>query len=286
MQKNIQSHPFHLVEPSPLLTSTLKGVIYFYIIKQGPGCINYYSTNNSNKSAKFVPIVTYNNAETDKSKILSDNKGKAGIYQWTHIESGKIYIGSAIDLSKRLNRYYSCLELKRVDNYICRALLDHTHSAFSLAILEFIDILNLGKEETRKIILGQEQCYLNLVFSGEDKPNSYNLLPTAGSSLGYKHTKQSLAKFSGENHHMFGRTDEKNPFFGRSEETLAKMRDARGTTIYVYSTEKSTLENTFCSAREAAEYFNCGHKTIMKYVKNKNIFQKQWILSTSLITKE
>jgi hypothetical protein len=26
--------------------------------------------------------------------------------------------------------------------------------------------------------------------------------------------------------------------------------------------------NTFSSAKEAAEYFNCRHKTIMKYVKN------------------
>lgn len=37
------------------------------------------------------PIV-YPNADMDKSSILSDNKGKAGIYQWTHILSGKKYV--------------------------------------------------------------------------------------------------------------------------------------------------------------------------------------------------
>ena len=73
IKKNIQAHPFHLVEPSPLLSSTLGGGMYLYITKQGTGRINYYSTNNSNESTKFVPIVTYNNAETDRSKILSDN---------------------------------------------------------------------------------------------------------------------------------------------------------------------------------------------------------------------
>lgn len=34
------------------------------------------------------PIILYNNALTDKSKILADNKGKSGIYQWTYLESG------------------------------------------------------------------------------------------------------------------------------------------------------------------------------------------------------
>jgi hypothetical protein len=42
-----------------------------------------------------APAIIYFNAESDKSQILSDNKGKAGIYQWTHLESNKIYIGSA-----------------------------------------------------------------------------------------------------------------------------------------------------------------------------------------------
>ena len=37
----------------------------------------------------FVPVMIYHNAETDKSKIYSDNNGRTGIYQWTHIESGK-----------------------------------------------------------------------------------------------------------------------------------------------------------------------------------------------------
>jgi hypothetical protein len=47
------------------------------------------------------------NAETDRSKILSDTKDKTGIYQWTHLESSKRYIGSAVDLSKRLIYYYN-----------------------------------------------------------------------------------------------------------------------------------------------------------------------------------
>jgi hypothetical protein len=52
--------------------------------------------------SSFVPVIIYTNAETFKSKIYSDNKDKAGIYQWTHIESGKTYIGSSVDITRRI----------------------------------------------------------------------------------------------------------------------------------------------------------------------------------------
>jgi hypothetical protein len=141
-----------------------------------------------------APAIIYFNAESDKSQIFKDNKDKAGIYQWTHKESNKIYIGSAVDLSKRLKNYYSPYSLKQVDNCISRALLHHGHSAFCLSILEYIDIPNLSKEESKKLILSREQYYLDLIFlCSEDKTNTFNILPTAGSSLGYKHTEGTLA---------------------------------------------------------------------------------------------
>lgn len=119
----------------------------------------------------FVPIIIYSNAETDKSKIFSDNKGRAAIYMWTHRESGKRYVGSAVNLLERMYQYFSLSWLKQVDSYISRALIHHTHSAFSLSILEYIDISNLSKEEARKLILSREQIYLDLIFSG-DKRNT------------------------------------------------------------------------------------------------------------------
>lgn len=36
-----------------------------------------------------VPVKFYLNADTDKLQILKDNKGKAGVYLFTHKESGK-----------------------------------------------------------------------------------------------------------------------------------------------------------------------------------------------------
>jgi|SRR5690606_10474746 len=82
-------------------------------------------------------LKVYSNADTDKLQILSDNKGKAGIYQWTHKESGKKYIGSAIDLSKRLKHYYSYnyISSHRRNMTINKALLKYSYSSFSFLIL-------------------------------------------------------------------------------------------------------------------------------------------------------
>jgi group I intron endonuclease len=295
----------------------------------------------------LVPIMIYSNASTEKSQIISDNKGKAGIYLWSHRESNKMYVGSAVDLSKRLSKYYSSSELKQVNNYISRALIVHTHSEFSLSILEYIDISNLSIDEVRELILSREQHNIDSL-----EPE-YNILKKAGSSLGYKHTAESLAKFSGDNHPMYGKTHsaetlaklsvamygENNPFYGKthtaksiakmseaksgipktethkakiseamsgknhpmygkshtaetialmslakkgktlSAGTKAKMSAAKGTTVYIYSSNDSTLIYTFPSSYKAAEHFNCGKDTILRYIKNGKLFKGEYILS-------
>lgn len=223
----------------------------------------------------FVPVMIYHNAEIDRSKILSDNKGKAGIYKWTHKESGKIYIGSAIDLSKRLKGYFYKSYLKRGKNmYINKALLCHDYSSFSLRIFEYIEIWNLSKDEARKLILGKEQHYIDSL-----SPH-YNINPTAESRLGSRHTEETKSLMRkikiGENNPMYGLTHSaeskakmKNP---HSEETKAKMKKPKteetitrmsmakgGGLIYINDTENS-LVNTFNSTRKAAEFcwlFSC-----------------------------
>jgi group I intron endonuclease len=185
----------------------------------------------------LIPIV-YSNAETDKSKIFTDTKGKTGIYQWTHKESGKVYIGSAFNLAERLGRYFSknYIENAKGNSHIYNAILIHGYSAFSITILEYIDILDLSKENARKLILEREQYYLDLIFS-VDQPNTYNILRAAGSLLGYQHDADSLAKMSGVNHPNYGKplssdtiakiseavSGEKNSQFGKTAENNSKF---------------------------------------------------------------
>jgi len=253
----------------------------------------YFDSFDSTLIYCFVPLMVYNNAETDRSRILPDNKDKTGIYMWTHKKSDKKYVGSAVDLFIRLNNYYSPSNLKNDDNYICRALLCHGYSAFSLSIIEIIDISNLSKKDARELIFSREQFYLDLMFSA-DEPDTYNILKVVGSSLGKLHSEETKTKISfaisGENHYNFGKLlseeTKAKMRIPKSEETKTKMSIVKsGRTIYVYDSQ-GTLVNTFSSARKAAEYFYCCHKTIKRYSINGKQFQDKWILSASLITKE
>jgi group I intron endonuclease len=245
-----------------------------------------------------LPVIVYSNAETDKSTILSDNKGKAGIYQWKHKESGKIYIGSAFDLYKRFTLYFSKPYLTRFrKSYIYRALLLHGYSAFSLSIVEYIDISHLSKEDARLFIIKREQHFLDQIFS-VDEPNTYNLLKVAGSLLGFKHDEESLAKRSGESNHMFGkshtekskllmsegqkkidRTGENNPMFGiakSGEDNPASKK------VFVYSSCTPTiLSHEFVSYSEAGKHFSCHRSTIARHLKSGKVFQGNWLLSST-----
>jgi group I intron endonuclease len=88
-------------------------------------------------------------------------------------------------------------------------------------------------------------------------------------------TPETIAKLrkanQGENHPFYGKT--------HSEETLAKISKARGTTVYVYSSDKFSLIYTFPSSRNAAKHFNCSFITILRYIKSAKLFKEKYILS-------
>lgn len=149
--------------------------------------------NTNNNNMPFVPIVSYSNGDTYKKDVLKENREKTGIYRWTHLKSGKSYIGSAIDLSCRLKNYYiiSYLEreIKKNNSIIYRGLLKHGYSSFRLDILEYCEPI---------VLIEREQYYLDLL-----KPE-YNILKYAGSVAGLKHTEASIelirASNLGRNH--------------------------------------------------------------------------------------
>jgi len=97
--------------------------------------------------------------------------------------------------------------------------------------------------------------------------------------LGFKHSQESIALISealkGDNHPLFNKN--------HSNETKVKMSIAKGTTIYVYPTDKFKLENKFTSARKAAEFFNVDKDTVIRYTKSGKLFQDKWFLSISSI---
>jgi hypothetical protein len=58
-----------------------------------------------------------------------------------HKESDNRYLGSVIDLSKRITQYFFIKYLDKNKNMrICNVLAYYGYSAFSLTIFEYIDI--------------------------------------------------------------------------------------------------------------------------------------------------
>lgn len=117
----------------------------------------------------------------DKNILLKEYKNKSGIYLIHNNINGKKYIGSGMDLSKRLATYYFPSRLCD-GRYISNSLLKYGHNSFSVVIL---CILSDTSVSIKKDIISKEQEYINLY-----KP-IYNLNPTAGSSMGFKHSEKS-----------------------------------------------------------------------------------------------
>ena len=174
-------------------------------------------------------VLSYTNADTQKESILNDNKSKSGIYCWTHIESGKRYVGSSVDLYRRFMQYYNIKYIIRANksSMICRALLKYGYSNFKLEILEYCE---------PSVLIEIEQYYIDTLNP------EYNILKVAGSLFGYKHTIESLQKMS---------EIAKN----RSEETIAKLREAALGKTYKH-TEETIKKNKWIHARKKAFGWN------------------------------
>lgn len=138
---------------------------------------------------------------TQKTLLLQELKNKAGVYCWYNTSRDLFYIGSSDNLRQRMYCYLSLafLTSRKDSSIIHRALLKYGFSSFVLLILE---TLEPGKKEQ---LVELEQRAIDLC-----KP-SYNILTTAGSSLGFKHALESLAKMSGV------KKGELNPMFGKEK---------------------------------------------------------------------
>jgi len=116
-------------------------------------------------------------------QIIKENRRKSGIYCWTNLINGKIYVGSSVNLGERFYRYYKIdflMEvLKRSRSKIYSSILKNGYSNFQLDILEYCN-----KED----LLKREQYFIDLLKPG------YNILSSASSSLGLKHTAETKKK--------------------------------------------------------------------------------------------
>jgi len=173
--------------------------------------VRNYSTVNTS-GGTIQPVKIYNNMGLYRLNVVKENKGKSGIYRITNLTNNKTYIGSSVNLSHRFSCYYSIKHIERLKtSNICKALIKYGYSGFKLEILEYCSI---------KVLLEREQYYFNTLNP------EYNILKTAGSNFGYKHTEETLMKFRKRSHTEEVKAQISLSQRGRkhSEETLAKLK--------------------------------------------------------------
>lgn len=113
--------------------------------------------------------------------------------------------------------------------------------------------------------MAREQYYLDLL-----KPE-YNILTKAGSSLGFKHSEDTLAKFRARRHTK--ETLEKFKTRVLSEESRKKISAKKGWIVVVNDLLTDDITE-YGSIHIAADELKAPYSTIRYYIKNKNLLKQ------------
>ena len=131
-----------------------------------------------------------------------------GIYKITNTVTGKFYIGSAVNIKRRWAEHRSQLGANKHGNrHLQNSWNKHGEDSFTFEVLECCE---------KERLIEREQFYID-----NEKP-AYNILPTAGNSLGVKHTdetKRKMSKTMKGNQNSLG--------VKRTDETKRKMSEAK-----------------------------------------------------------
>jgi flavin-dependent dehydrogenase len=101
---------------------------------------NLYLANKQLNNNLAIGDTNLNSSNTYGTNL----KNKAAVYQLVNLKNRKTYIGSTVDLYRRLYEYLNPLYLKRNlkkgNSKIINALLKYGYSNFGLKILEFVEL--------------------------------------------------------------------------------------------------------------------------------------------------
>lgn len=115
----------------------------------------------------------------------------SGIYTITNRENGKVYVGSAVNVRKRLyNHRYHLQRGTHKSSLLQRAWSKYGESAFDFCLVEMVDDLIF--------LLAREQFWIWRNRSA-DREFGYNICPTAMSALGVVRSEETRRKLSEAN---------------------------------------------------------------------------------------
>jgi group I intron endonuclease len=125
-----------------------------------------------------------------KEESIETLRGRAGIYQFVSPSRG-VYIGSAACLMKRLRQHH----VKSTNVHLRRSIAKYGFAAHEVSVVEFVNIEGLTAYAARKVILSAEQRWIDAGFAAHGE-KMMNVCPTAGSTLGRKHSDEARQRMS------------------------------------------------------------------------------------------
>lgn len=219
-----------------------------------------------------MPAVSYANVEKNKFIIYEENRNKSGIYRWNNLVTGDSYIGSAINLTKRLSNYFSPRflnkEVLRNKSIISNSLLKYGYNNFSVDILEYCE---------PSILIKREQYYLDTLKC------KYNILKIAGSRLGSKHSLKTILNYKERKLSPEALINLKLAKAGIAPSSpLRRINHLLATghiTTVVNKKDKSI--KVYNSIRAASRDIGINHVTILNYINT-----NKWLKNIYLITRK
>lgn len=139
---------------------------------------------NSNKLENYIIPINLNNYDTVDWRFT-------GIYKITNKINGKVYIGQALDIRKRIQQHASAFSRK--DNKrLYKAIEKYGIDNFEVCVLVIINLFGKTQNEIKKELNAQEIFYINLYDSYNQ---GYNATPGGDSGrLGFKHSEETIEK--------------------------------------------------------------------------------------------
>ena len=227
------------------------------------------------------PIFINENPSDNRNNLKKDTYGFSGIYLWYNNKNGKCYIGSAVNLYRRISNY-SQTQTAHLKRYypIIIAINKYVLNSFTLVILE---LRGKSKEDNRLYRLQREDYYLSTYCP------EYNILEKGRSSFNYKHTIETRAKIRAkalirdkftivyskefiakQKSDKYGRN---NPMLGKKWNEERRKKVAKP--VYVYDSKTHNLLHYYPVTIIALKELKMSHHTLKRCLFSNEVFKNQ-----------
>jgi len=221
---------------------------------------------------------------------------KSGVYAILCSATGKAYIGSSSNVTKRKGVHFRDLKKNRHHS----PKLQNAFNKYGADTFVFEYIQECEKEK----LIDNEQFFIHFYDSFR---NGYNSRPRAENHTGYKMTPEQALKITGPNNACFGRkhTDDernlmrinhwskrkKSPRLGipRSEETKMRIREKRATRIDFCLISPNNTIVKGSNLTQFCKEENLNVSSVINVLNNKSYFHKQWVkapLNLGILSKD